>query len=71
MIVLLLYTGFSMCAASVSDNNKTQRDEGKIDLKCIWNDFFPCLGIEFSLQKNLLDLNPQPGEEKYKVWGPL
>lgn len=32
--------------------------------------FFPCLGIELSLQKILLNLNPQPGGEKY-ILGPV
>lgn len=38
---------------------------------CLGAVFNPCLGIELSFEKILLNLNlnPQPGEEKRKMWG--
>ena len=73
MIILSLNTEFSICTSNVSANNKTdQRDERKEILKvCLGAVLSLSLEIELSLQKvpPNLNLNPQPGEEKHKIWG--
>lgn len=72
MIILLLYTDFSICTSSVSANSKTdQRVKGKKDLKCVWEQFLSLSRHWAQLSKDSAEFESPTRREEAQSLGPV